>query len=66
MERWVIEKKLNDDRAWLLETYSKLSDEQLFADLTPSEHDPTNFWSDRKSTRLNSSHVALSRMPSSA
>ena len=23
-------------------------------------------WSDRKSTRLNSSHVALSRMPSSA
>lgn len=45
MERWVIEKKLNDDRAWLLETYSKLSDEQLFADLTPSEHDPTNYWS---------------------
>jgi hypothetical protein len=45
MERWVIEKKLNDDRAWLLETYSKLSDEQLFGDLTPSEHDPANHWS---------------------
>ena len=26
----------------------------------------TVIWSDRKSTRLNSSHVALSRMPSSA
>ena len=26
----------------------------------------TGFWSDRKSTRLNSSHVVTSRMPSSA
>ena len=25
-----------------------------------------NFWADRKSTRLNSSHTVLSRMPSSA
>jgi hypothetical protein len=45
MNRWDIEKKLNDDRTWLLETYSHLSDDQLFGDLTPSEHDPSNFWS---------------------
>jgi len=45
VERWVIEKKLNVDRAWLLETYSGLSQAQLFDDLTPSEHDPANYWS---------------------
>ena len=45
VNRIEIEKKLNEDRAWLLETYSQLSDEQLFSDLTPSEHDPSNFWS---------------------
>lgn len=41
----MIEKKLNVDRAWLLETYSGLSKAQLFDDLTPSEHDPANYWS---------------------
>ena len=45
MERWVIEKKLNEDLAWLLQTYAALSNDQLFSDLTPSEHDPDNFWS---------------------
>ena len=45
MNRIEIEKKLNEDRAWLLETYSQLTDDQLFGDLTPSEHDPSNFWS---------------------
>ena len=29
-------------------------------------HDSTDGWQDRKSTRLNSSHVSESRMPSSA
>ena len=45
MNRIEIEKKLNEDRAWLIDMYSQLSDEQLFGDLTPSEHDPSNFWS---------------------
>ena len=45
MNRIEIEKKLNEDRAWLLETYSHLTEDQLFGDLTPSEHDPSNFWS---------------------
>ncbi|MGA0864017.1 MAG: DinB family protein [Ilumatobacteraceae bacterium] len=45
MERWEIEKKLHEDRAWLLATYAELSHEQLHADLTRSEHDPENWWS---------------------
>ncbi len=45
MNRIEIEKKLNEDRAWLLDTYARLSNEQLFGDLTPSEHDPSNYWS---------------------
>jgi len=45
MNRIEIEKKLNEDRAWLLETYSHLTDDQLFGDLTPSEHDPSHCWS---------------------
>ena len=45
MNRIEIEKKLNEDRAWLIETYSQLTHEQLFGDLTPSEHDPSNYWS---------------------
>ncbi len=45
MNRREIEKKLNDDRSWLLETYAQLSESQLFDDLTPSEHDPSNYWS---------------------
>jgi hypothetical protein len=45
MNRREIEKKLNDDRSWLLDTYAQLTESQLFDDLTPSEHDPSNFWS---------------------
>ncbi len=45
MNRIEIEKKLNEDRAWLLDTYSRLSHEQMSGDLTPSEHDPSNYWS---------------------
>ena len=32
----------------------------------PHKHQPRNAWEDRKSTRLNSSHMSESRMPSSA
>ncbi len=45
MNRIEIEKKLNEDRAWLLQAFADLSQDQLFADLTPSEHDPSNMWS---------------------
>ena len=45
MNRIEIEKKLNDDRSWLLATYQELSEGQLHSDLTPSEHDHSNFWS---------------------
>lgn len=45
MNRIEIETKLNDDRTWLLNTYAQLSETQLFGDLTPSEHDPSNYWS---------------------
>lgn len=45
MKRWEIEKRLHEDRAWLLATYAELSDRQLRSDLTRSEHDPSNWWS---------------------
>lgn len=45
MNRIEIEKKLNQDRTWLIDAYAQLSEDQLFSDLTPSEHDPLNFWS---------------------
>lgn len=45
MNRIEIEKKLNQDRAWLIDTYAQLTHDQLFGDLTPSEHDPSNYWS---------------------
>lgn len=41
----MIEKKLNEDRAWLLETYARLTEHQLLSDLTVSQHDPSNHWS---------------------
>jgi hypothetical protein len=44
MRRIDIETKLSKDRAWLLETYSNLTPEQLTKGLTPSEHDPENMW----------------------
>ena len=38
-----------------------------FADMDADQHiNNTEFYRDRKSTRLNSSHVSESRMPSSA
>lgn len=45
MTRWEIEQALNEGRAWLLQTYAGLSEKQLTSDLTPSEHDPSNYWS---------------------
>lgn len=45
MNRIEIETKLNTDRAWLLETYAKLSLEDLARGATPSEHDAANMWS---------------------
>ena len=45
MNRLQIEAKLNTDRAWLLETLSAMSREELYAPRTPSENDPSKTWS---------------------
>jgi hypothetical protein len=45
MDRIEIEAKLNRDRAWLLETYAALSDDDLVRGVTQSEHDPSMLWS---------------------
>lgn len=45
MDRIEIEVTLNRDRAWLLETLSAMSEEELYAPRTPSEHDPSKTWS---------------------
>ena len=45
MNRIQIETKLNTDRAWLLETLSQMSEADLLAPRTPSEHDPNKTWS---------------------
>ncbi len=45
LNRIEIETKLNTDRAWLLETLSAMSPEELYAPRTPSEHDPAKNWS---------------------
>ncbi len=45
MNRTEIEIKLNRDRAWLLETYAAMSPEDLARAATPSEHDPSSWWS---------------------
>jgi len=45
MNRIEIETKLNKDRAWLLETLSAMTAEELNAPRTPSEHDPEKTWS---------------------
>ena len=45
MNRIEIEVKLNKDRAWLLETLSQMSEEELTRPRTPSEHDPDKTWS---------------------
>ncbi|MFN8508868.1 MAG: DinB family protein [Dehalococcoidia bacterium] len=45
MNRIEIEIRLNRDRAWLLETLAAMSDADLAAPRTPSEHDPAKTWS---------------------
>jgi len=45
MNRIEIEAKLNKDRAWLLETLAGMSQAELNAPRTPSEHDPAKTWS---------------------
>jgi hypothetical protein len=45
MNRIEIETKLNRDRAWLLETLAGMSEAELTAPRTPSEHDPDKTWS---------------------
>ena len=45
MHRIEIEAKLNRDRAWLLETYAEMSEEDLTRGVTSSEHDPASTWS---------------------
>jgi hypothetical protein len=45
MDRSEIEAKLNQDRAWLLETYAAMSLEELVRGVTVSEHDPSSMWS---------------------
>ena len=44
MNRIEIEIKLNRDRSWLLETLSQMSDDELYAPRTVSEHDPEKTW----------------------
>ena len=46
--------------------YPAAEDDSVSEQGTPSEDDPPLDAPDRKSTRLNSSHVVTSRMPSSA
>ncbi len=45
MNRIEIEIKLNRDRAWLLERLGEMSEEQINAPRTFSEHDPDSTWS---------------------
>ncbi len=45
MNRTEIEIKLNRDRAWLLETFAGLSDEELHRSITTSRHSPESHWS---------------------
>ncbi len=45
MNRIEIEVKLNQDRAWLLETLSSMTQDELYSPRTPSEHDPAKSWS---------------------
>jgi hypothetical protein len=45
MNRIEIEVKLSRDRAWLLETLSEMSEDDLYSPRTQSEHDPDKTWS---------------------
>ncbi len=44
MNRIEIESALNKDRAWLIETYAEMSEEELLKPATPSEHDKATMW----------------------
>ncbi len=44
MNRAEIEIQLHKDRAWLVETYAALPDEELTREVTPSEHDKSSMW----------------------
>ena len=48
------------------ESHKSLYEISSFLNLTNLENSQTTVRGDRKSTRLNSSHIPLSRMPSSA
>lgn len=45
MDRVGLEAKLNRERAWLIETFAALSDEDVVRPATRSEHDPSSWWS---------------------
>lgn len=45
MNRTEIETKLNRDRAWLLETFTAMSEEDLSRGITTSRHNPEASWS---------------------
>ena len=45
MNRTEIEIKLSKDRAWILERLLQMSEDELYAARTRSEHDPEKFWS---------------------
>lgn len=44
LSRAEIEIKLNRDRSWLVETYARLTEDDLLRPATPSEHDPAVLW----------------------
>ena len=44
LDRIEIERTLNEDRAWLINTYSQLSESELTDPVTPSEHDDSKTW----------------------
>ena len=44
MRRIDIEIELHEGRVWLINEYRGLTEKQLHAGLTPSEHDPSNMW----------------------
>ena len=54
-----------DEKLQALRKQKHLTQEELAAELFVSRT-AISKWEDRKSTRLNSSHIPLSRMPSSA
>jgi hypothetical protein len=45
VRRVEIETTLNESRNWLLARFERLSEEQLYAPLTQSQHDPHSQWS---------------------